>query len=92
MDARLLPGTWVNSEGFRLRFELHQGHLQMCELPAGAAFCCDRFDTMAALPDRLKVRHPQFVDPLDVFLDRNDPANLAIHYLSRRFEREPAKR
>ncbi|MBH1987929.1 MAG: beta-lactamase family protein [Burkholderiales bacterium] len=92
MDPRLLPGTWVNSEGFRLRFELHQGHLQMCELPAGAAFCCDRFDTMAALPDRLKVRHPQFVDPLDVFLDRNDPANLAIHYLSRRFEREPAKR
>lgn len=91
MDARLLPGTWVNSEGFRLRFELHHGRLQMCELPAGAVLCLGRLDTMGNLPDRLKVRHPQFVDPLDVFLDRSDPAHLAIHYLSRRFEREPAK-
>lgn len=91
MDVRLLPGTWVNSEGFRLRFEWHQGRLQMCELPVGATLCRGRFETMGDLPDRLKVWHPQFVDPLDVFLDRSDPTHLAIHYLSRRFEREPAK-
>lgn len=80
-----LAKVWRNSPQFAFELIERHGSLWFCEKPTDALSCMNHTPVHMGADGVMHVKHPAFIDPLDIYVDRTN-GSLALYWLSRRFQ------